>query len=77
MSKSPPNVTLTPRRHAHGLWYVEIIRPGVVAEQIGDFESKAAAEDWIGRNAKKNFGVYLPVDDEITGGNAASRRWRP
>ena len=61
-------MTLTPRRHAHGLWYVEIIRTGIVAEQVGDFKSKAAAEDWIGRNAKKYFGLYLPVDDEITAG---------
>ena len=59
MTKSLANITLTPRRHTHGLWYIEIIRPGIVAEQVGDFESKAAAEDWIGQNAKSYFSLHL------------------
>jgi hypothetical protein len=55
MAKSSPKLTLTPRGRRDGTWYVEVIRPGIVTEHIGDFKSKAEAEDWISRNASDKF----------------------
>lgn len=46
-----PRVTLTPHGRHDGTWYVEVLRPGVVSEHIGDFGSKATAEAWIRANA--------------------------
>jgi hypothetical protein len=34
-----------------GTWYVEITRPGIVTEHVGDFTSKVAAETWIRESA--------------------------
>ena len=42
--------TLTPRKQADGTWYVEIIRPRIVYEHLGDFTSKASAQRWISEN---------------------------
>jgi hypothetical protein len=55
MSRSSLELTLAPRGRKDGTWYVEIVRPGIVSEQIGDFKSKAAAEDWISQNASAYF----------------------
>jgi len=48
MSRS--TVSLTPYRRADGIWYVEILRPGIVSEHVGDFSSRATAEQWIRDN---------------------------
>jgi hypothetical protein len=43
-------ITLTPHGRRDGTWYVEVMRPGIVSEHIGDFVSKASAEAWIRAN---------------------------
>lgn len=52
MSHPPSQITLTPHGRRDGTWYVEVLRPGVIREHIGDFASKAAAEAWIRANAE-------------------------
>jgi len=42
---------MTPHGRRNGTWYVEVLRPGIVSEHIGDFASKAAAQAWIRENA--------------------------
>jgi hypothetical protein len=57
MQASPPTVLLTPHKRGDGTWYVEIIRPGVVYEHVGDFQSRQSAELWIRENKRTYSGA--------------------
>ena len=52
MPAASSHVELTSHQREDGTWYVEIIRPGVVCEHVGDFKSREAAERWIRENER-------------------------
>jgi hypothetical protein len=47
MADFDPDRTLRPKERKDGTWCVEAAKPGSVTEQIGDFGSESAAQDWI------------------------------
>ncbi|MDR3465197.1 MAG: hypothetical protein P4M07_04555 [Xanthobacteraceae bacterium] len=59
-------ITLTSHGRRDGTWYVEVMRPGIVSEHIGDFVSKASAEAWI--RANTDFYVRRHAARDASGG---------
>lgn len=50
LSECPSRITLTAHDREDGTWFVEIMRPGIVCEHVGDFRSEASAQAWISEN---------------------------